>query len=113
IRKTLAHIVRADEGYLNTYDLIPPPFLEPTDRTPLDEIASRLARVREAVEKLFASRELEFDRRVRIERRKSDLELWVPLVQFAPILSLNGLAAPDLDVWTYATVEGAIVRDPE
>jgi len=80
--------------------------------------------VREAVEKLFASRELEFDRRVRIERRKSDLELWVPLVQFAhhgsdhrsqiaTILSLNGLAAPDLDVWTYATVEGAIVRDPE
>jgi uncharacterized damage-inducible protein DinB len=118
IRKTLAHIVRANEGYLNTYQLIPQPFLEATDATPLDEIASRLARVREAVERLFVSREVEFDRRIHDERRKADLELWVPLTQFShhgtdhrsqicTILSLHGLDVPDLDVWAYAKAENA------
>src|SRR5947207_4484896 len=46
IQKTFAHIVRANEGYLNTYGVIPQPFLELT--APPDEIASRLDRVREA-----------------------------------------------------------------
>ena len=47
IQKTLAHIVRANEGYLNTYGVIPQPFMELT--ASVDEIASRLARVRDAV----------------------------------------------------------------
>src|SRR5438105_8063699 len=68
IQKTLAHIVRANEGYLNTYGLIPQPFIELT--ASLDEIASRLARVRGAVEQLFKSKELDFDRRIHDERRK-------------------------------------------
>ena len=117
IRTTFAHIVRANEGYLNTYGVIPQPFLELT--APLDEIASRLARVREAVEQLFKSKEWDFDRRIHDERRKMDLELWVPLAQFShhgsdhrsqigTILTLNGLEAPELDVWAYATAEGAI-----
>lgn len=121
IQKTFAHIVRADEGYLNTYGLIPQPFLEVTDATPLDEIASRLGRVRESVEQLFKSKELDFDRRIRDERRKADLELWVPLAQFShhgsdhrsqigTILTLNGLEAPELDVWAYAVAEGAFTR---
>jgi hypothetical protein len=48
-----------------------------------------------------------------------DLELWVPLAQFShhgsdhrsqigTILTVNGLEAPDLDVWVYASAEGAI-----
>lgn len=117
IQKTFAHVVRANEGYLNTYGLIRQPFIELT--APLEEIASRLARVRDAVEQLFKSKELDFDRRIHDERRKVDLELWVPLVQFAhhgsdhrsqigTILTLNGLEAPELDVWAYATAEGAI-----
>jgi len=117
IQKTFAHVVRANEGYLNTYGLIRQPFIELT--APVDEIASRLARVRDAVEQLFKSKELDFDRRIHDERRKVDLELWVPLVQFAhhgsdhrsqigTILTLNGLEAPELDVWAYATAEGAI-----
>jgi uncharacterized damage-inducible protein DinB len=117
IQKTIAHIVRANEGYLSTYGLIPQPFLELT--APLDEIATRLARVHEAVEQLFKSKEIDFDRRIHDERRKMDLELWVPLAQFShhgsdhrsqigTILTLNGLDAPELDVWTYATAEGAI-----
>ena len=116
IQKTFAHIVRANEGYLNTYGLIPQPFIELT--APLDEIASRLARVREAVDRLFKSKEYDFDRRIRDERRKADLELWVPLAQFShhgsdhrsqicTILSLNGLEVPELDVWAYAAAEGA------
>lgn len=118
IQKTFAHIVRANEGYLNTYGLIPQPFIEASDATPVEEIASRLARVRDAVEQLFKSKEYDFDRRIHDERRKADLELWVPLVQFShhgsdhrsqigTILTLNGLEAPELDVWAYATAEGA------
>lgn len=118
IQKTFAHIVRANEGYLNTYGLIPQPFIEATDATPVEEIAARLARVRDAVEQLFKSKEYDFDRRIHDERRKADLELWVPLTQFShhgsdhrsqigTILTLNGLEAPELDVWAYATAEGA------
>ena len=121
IQKTFAHIVRADEGYLNTYGLIPQPFLELSDDTPLEQTASRLARVRDAVEQLFRSKEHDFDRRIHDERRKLDLELWVPLAQFShhgsdhrsqicTILTLHDLDVPDLDVWAYATAKGASVR---
>ena len=117
IQKTFAHIVRANEGYLNTYGVIRQPFIDLD--APVDEIASRLARVRDAVEQLFGSKNVEFDKKIHDERRKLDLELWVPLVQFShhgsdhrsqigTILTLNGLEAPELDVWTYATAEGAI-----
>ena len=96
---------------------IPQPFIEL--EAPLDEIASRLARVHDAVEQLFKSKERDFDSWIHDERRKKDLELWVPLVQFShhgsdhrsqigTILTLNGLDAPELDVWVYATAEGAI-----
>jgi uncharacterized damage-inducible protein DinB len=116
IQRTFAHIVRANEGYLNTYGLIPQPFIELT--APLEEIASRLARVRDAVEQLFKSNAIDFDQKIHDERRKLDLELWVPLAQFAhhgsdhrsqigTILTVNGLEAPELDVWAYATAEGA------
>ena len=116
IQKTFAHIVRANEGYLNTYGLIPQPFIELT--APVDEIASRLARVHAAVEELFKSKELDFDRRIHDERRKADLELWVPLAQFShhgtdhrsqigTILTMNDLEVPELDVWAYAVSEGA------
>jgi uncharacterized damage-inducible protein DinB len=118
IQKTFARIVRANEGYLNTYGLIPQPFLEVSDSTPLEETASRLARVHDAVERLFQSKDLDFDRRLHDERRKADLDLWVPLAQFShhgsdhrsqicTILTLNRLEVPDLDVWAYAVAEGA------
>jgi uncharacterized damage-inducible protein DinB len=118
IQKTFAHIVRANEGYLNTYGLIPQPFIEASDATPLDETAARLGRVRDAVEQLFRSNEYDFDRRIHDERRKADLELWVPLAQFShhgsdhrsqicTILTLHDLEVPELDVWAYAVGEGA------
>jgi uncharacterized damage-inducible protein DinB len=119
IQQTFAHIVRANEGYLNTYGLVPQPFIELT--APLEEIASRLARVHDAVEQLFELKDYDFDRRIHDERRSADLDLWVPLVQFShhgsdhrsqicTILTLSGLAVPDLDVWAYATAKGAMAR---
>ena len=117
IQKTFAHIVRANEGYLHTYGVIQQPFIDLD--APVDDIVSRLARVHDAVEQLFKSKELDFDHRFHDERRKMDLELWVPLVQFShhgtdhrsqigTILTQHGLEAPDVDVWTYATEQGAI-----
>ena len=116
IQKTFAHIVRANEGYLNTYGVISQPFMELT--ASIDEIASRLARVRDAVEQLFKSKEIDFDEKIHDERRKVDMELWVPLAQFShhgsdhrsqigTILTLNGLETLDLQVWPYAMELGA------
>jgi len=121
IRRTLAHIVRADEGYLHGFGLTHEPLLEVTDTVTLDQIEERLTNVREAVEGLFGARDLDFDRRMRDERRKTDLDPWVLVTQFAhhgsdhrsqinTILSVHGLEAPDLDVWAYAGEEHAVVR---
>ncbi len=118
IRRTLAHIVRADEGYLSGFGLVAEPFLEVGDATALDEIASRHAKVGEAVEGFFARGEFDPDRVMRSERRRADLEPWVLLTQFAhhgsdhrahicSILGANGLAVPDLDVWAYGRGVGA------
>src|SRR5437868_7761772 len=99
IQQTFAHIVRANEGYLNTYGVMPQPFIELT--ASVDEIASRLARVSDAVEQLFRSKVWDFDEKKNDERRKVDLELWIPLAQLqhhasdhrsqiVTILTLNG-----------------------
>src|SRR5258706_13061457 len=61
IEKTFAHIVRANEGYLNTYGVIPQPFIELT--APPDEIPSRLAPVPEAAGQPFKSKEADFAHR--------------------------------------------------
>src|SRR5438094_1605167 len=66
IQKTFAHIVRANEGYLNTYGLMPQPFIELT--ASVDGIASRLARVRGAVEQLVKSKEIDFEEKIHDER---------------------------------------------
>ena len=71
------------------------------------------------IDPLRDAKNVDFDQRIHDERRKKDLELWVPLAQFShhgsdhrsqigTILTLNGLEAPELDVWAYAAAEGAI-----
>ena len=121
IRRTLAHIVRGDEGYLHGFGLTREPLIEVSDAVTLDEIERRLAVVRDAVERLFAERDVDFDRRMHDERRKSDLDPWVLVTQFAhhgsdhrsqinTILSNHGLEAPELDVWAYADEQHAVVR---
>jgi uncharacterized damage-inducible protein DinB len=126
IRRTLAHIVTADEGYLTRLLgslLHDPPFRLDHDIT-LDETASHVAHLREGVERLFAKDQPDADRLLLDTplRRRGDprfeMNVWVPLTQFVhhgsdhraqigTILGANGLEAPDLQVWPYAIGLGA------
>ena len=126
IRRTLAHIVTSDEGYLTRLLgalLHDPPFRLDHEIT-LDEVASHLPHVNGGVERLFASGELDPDRLLVDTplRRPSDprfeMNAWAPLTQFVhhgsdhraqigTILGANGLPTPDVQVWPYAMALGA------
>jgi uncharacterized damage-inducible protein DinB len=126
IRRTLAHIVSSDEGYLTRLlgaVLHDPPFRLDHEIT-LDEVASHLPHVKGGVERLFASGELDPDRLLPDTplRRPTDprfeMNAWAPLTQFVhhgsdhraqigTILGANGLPTPDLQVWSYALELGA------
>ena len=128
VRRTLAHIVSSDEGYLTRLlgsVLHEPPFRDAAAETAtLDELASHLVHVKDAVERLFSSGELDADRLIRDTplRRHGDprfeMNAWAPLTQFVhhgndhraqigTILGAHGLEAPDLQVWPYAMELGA------
>ena len=120
IRRMLTHIVRADEGYLQSLDMLTEPRIEEADTTTLDEIEKHLATVRAGVERLFVQKDFDPDRRMR--RRDVELEPWILITQFShhgsdhrsqvcTTLSVNGLEVPDLDVWAYGNAEGVIVPD--
>ena len=126
IRRTLAHIVTSDEGYLTRLLgalLHDPPFRLDHEVT-LDEVASHLPHVKGGVERLFASGELDGDRLLLDTplRRPSDprfeMNAWAPLTQLVhhgsdhraqigTILGANGLPTPDVQVWPYAMELGA------
>jgi len=126
IRRTLAHIVTSDEGYLTRLLgalLHDPPFRLDHEVT-LDEAAAHLAHVKDGVERLFGGGELDADRLLRDTplRRPGDprfeMNAWAPLTQFVhhgsdhraqieTILGANGLTTPDLQVWPYAMELGA------
>ena len=125
IRRTLEHIVGADERYLGRFRELPEPLLREDHDVPLDEIAAHLGNVRAAVEALFSGQDFDPDRVIRDERRRSPagkaygIDAWVLVAQFVhhgsdhrahigTILGAQGLAAPDLDVWTYATKVGGL-----
>ena len=63
IRRMLTHIVRADEGYLQSLDMLTEPRIEEADTTTLDEIEKHLATVRAGVERLFVQKDFDPDRR--------------------------------------------------
>src|SRR5256712_11363873 len=65
IRRMLTHIVRADEGYLQRLGILAEPRIEEADTTTLDEIAEHLARLRLGIERLFAQKDFDPDRRMR------------------------------------------------
>ena len=120
IRRMLTHIVRADEGYLLRLGILSDPRIEETDATTLDEIAGHLGRVRDGVERLFAQKDFDPDRR--FHSRDVELEPWILMTQFShhgsdhrsqvcTTLSTHGLEVPDLDVWAYGDAEGVIVPD--
>lgn len=126
VRATLAHILSSDEGYLTRLRgalLHEVPF-RPGDDVTLDDLATHLAHVREGVERLFASGEVDGDREIgdtpmrRPGQPRFEMAAWVPLTQFvhhgndhrsqvSTILSANGVPGPDLQVWPYAMALGA------
>jgi uncharacterized damage-inducible protein DinB len=126
IRRTLTHIIAADEGYLTR--LLGAPFhderLRLRDDVTLDELAAHLEHVKDGVERLFAGPELDGDRLIgdtplrRPEEPRFEMNAWVPVTQFVhhgsdhraqigTILGAHGLETPDLQVWPYAMELGA------
>ena len=131
IRRTLAHIVSSDEGYLTRLLgvlLHERPFrLDDAEAANLDDLTVHFGHVKEGVERLFASGEFDPDRLIRDTplrlpgMQRVEVDAWVPLTQFVhhgsdhrahigTILGAHGLEVPDLDVWTYATEVGAFQR---
>ena len=126
VLRTLQHIVSSDEGYLVRLlgvRLHEPLFRHEPDVT-LDVISSHLPHVADAVERLFASGDLDGDRLIRDtparrpDQPRSEMNAWVPLTQFvhhgndhraqiSTTLSAHGIEPPDLQVWPYAMELGA------
>ncbi len=125
IRKTLMHIVGADEGYLVRLlgEKLHDAHFTNVDAG-LDEIATHLGHVKNGVERLFSRGPLDGDREItdtplrRPEQPRFETQAWVPAAQFVnhgvdhrsqidTILSTHGLETIDLQVWPYATELGA------
>jgi len=119
IRKTLIHIVGADEGYLvrllgaKFHDT---PFTSDGD---LDAIATHLGHVKDGVERLFSRGAFDGDRVItdtplrRPDQPRAEMSAWVPAAQLVyhgvdhrsqidTILSTHGLETLDMQVWPYA-----------
>ena len=126
VRRTLAHIVTSNEGYLVRLlgELLHDPPFRLDHEITLDEGAAHLAHVKDGVARLFTRGDLDGDRLIADTplRRPGDprfeMNAWAPLTQFVnhgsdhrsqinTILSANGLEAPDLQVWPYAMDLGA------
>lgn len=128
IRGTLAHIISADEGYLvrlHGEKLHEPPFWQAQlDTATLDDLATHLGHVKDAVERLFAAGEPDGDRLIADtptrppDRPQVEMNAWVPLTQFVhhgsdhraqinAILTANGLEPLDVQVWPWAMELGA------
>ncbi len=122
IRRTLEHIVAADQRYLRRFAAVPEPLFREDHDVSLDEIAQQLAKVGDGVERLFAGQEFDPDRVIRDQRaghQPIEITAWVLVTQFAhhgsdhrahigTILGAHGLDAPDLDVWTYGRANDAV-----
>ena len=128
IRRTLAHIVAANERYLRRFRPMREPLIDDDKGSKtLDELAAHLSGVKDAVEQLFAGKEFDPNRVIRDARRNpADPPLlitsWVLVTQFAhhgsdhrahigTILGAHGLPTPDLDVWAYGTQEDAVKEE--
>jgi uncharacterized damage-inducible protein DinB len=126
IRKTLAHIVASEEGYLVRLlgSLLHEPPLREPDLATLDQIAPHIAHVTSAVERLFAKGSPDPDRVIadtplrRAGAPRFEMVAWAPAAQFVyhgidhrsqidTILSTHGLETLDLQVWPFAMELGA------
>jgi len=121
IRKTLAHIVASEEGYLVRLlgSLLHEPPVREKDLATLNGIAAHIPHVASAVERLFAKGNPDPDRVIadtplrRAGAPRFEMAAWAPATQFVyhgidhrsqidAILSTHGLETLDLQVWPYA-----------
>jgi len=126
IKGTLQHIVVADENYLIRLSgkLLHDKVFRLTDPATLDDIATHLAHVKDAVERLFAGPTLDAERLITDTPSRPEgaprfeMRTWVPASQLInhgvdhrshinTILAAHGLETVDLQVWPYATALGA------
>ena len=126
IRRTLAHIVSSDEGYL--VRLLGALFHEPPfradDEATLDDLSRHVGHVKDGVERLFSRGDVDGDRLItdtplrRPDQPRFEMNAWAPLTQFVhhgsdhraqinTTLSAHGIDPPDLQVWPYAMELGA------
>jgi uncharacterized damage-inducible protein DinB len=130
IRRTLQHIVGADEDYLKKLGIATvDPLLPDEEDLPLDRTAAELEIVRASVETLFAGGEPDPDRVIEDEKRRNakdpplEMDAWMMLTQFAhhgsdhrahvgTILGAHGLETPRLDVWAYGWEIDALREKP-
>ena len=130
IRATLEHVVVGELRYLARLGVTLADAKDLREHgMALDDLLPLHAKVREAVERLFAGAEVEPDRVVvdTLRRERGDpplgIESWVLVTQFAhhgsdhrahvgTILGAHGLDTPDLDVWAYGTEVGAVKALP-
>lgn len=125
ILATLQHIVSADEGYLVRLTgklLHEKPFRY--DPATLDDIATHLGHVKEAVDRLFSGPTLDAERLITDtplrapDAPRVEMYAWVPASQFInhgvdhrshinTILAAHALDTIDLQIWPYAIGMGA------
>jgi uncharacterized damage-inducible protein DinB len=126
VRRTLQHIVGADEDYLKKLGVpVVDTELPDEEDVPLDRTATELELVRAGVETLFAAREPDPERVIDDSARRDpadpplEMDAWMMLTQFVhhgsdhrahigTILGAHGLETPRLDVWSYGTEIGAL-----
>lgn len=129
IRATLQHIVSSDEGYLTRLlgkTLHDTPF-RANDPATLDDIATHLGHVTDAVERLFSGPTLDAERIIPdtplrpAGAPRIEMKTWAPAMQLIyhgvdhrsqidTILSVHGLDTIDVQVWPYAAELGATRR---
>jgi uncharacterized damage-inducible protein DinB len=111
VRETLAHLVRAEEGYLSRIKNEPLPENRANAQTPLAEMAERIRRMGPEWERVAQDDSLPGK-----EGMTPDgwhIQLVVPMAQAVhhacehrahvlTILGARGVQAPDPDVWSYA-----------
>jgi len=126
IRKTLAHIVASEEGYLVRLSgsLLHEPAVREQDLVTLEKIGAHIPHVASAVERLYAKASPDPDRVIadtplrRPGAPRFEMAAWAPAAQFVhhgidhrsqidTILSTHGLETLDLQVWPYAMELGA------
>jgi uncharacterized damage-inducible protein DinB len=116
IRRTLEHIVGADESYLSRLGLpVAEPF-GPDANATLERIAAHFAAVKTGAERILSH---DFDAERLMPTRRGPTPAWVMVTQFVhhgsdhrahigTILGAHGLDAPEFDVWAYARAVGAL-----